>query len=68
MAKLQICNIFCVCVCVQVSMLIRDQLVERAKDFYIFLDDVSIVSVCDVAPPAVLLCWSECSMSCPPFM
>lgn len=28
----------------QVSILIRDQLVERAKDFFIILDDVSIVS------------------------
>lgn len=27
-------------------MLVRDQLVERAKDFFIILDDVSIVSVC----------------------
>ena len=28
----------------QVSVLIRDQLIERAKDFSIILDDVSIVS------------------------
>ena len=28
----------------KVSMLVRDQLVERAKDFHIILDDVSLVS------------------------
>lgn len=28
----------------QVSILVRDQLVERAQDFFIILDDVSIVS------------------------
>lgn len=28
----------------QVSILVRDQLIERAHDFFIILDDVSIVS------------------------
>ncbi len=28
----------------QVSNLVREQLVERAKDFFLILDDVSLVS------------------------
>ena len=40
----------------QVSMLVRDQLIERARDFYIILDDVSLVSPLPLSLPL----WSCC--------
>ena len=35
----------------QVSNLVRSQLIERARDFFIILDDVSIVSFAAFHPP-----------------
>ena len=44
----------------QVSILIREQLIERAKDFNIILDDVSIVSGQGYQPAANLVVGGIC--------
>ena len=45
----------------QVSILIRDHLIERAKDFSIILDDVSIVSFHgDLSSGGVVNLWCLC--------